>query len=83
MSTQFEGGTYTGTDLSDKVFYGFRLDNATGDLTVEVVDDGTVIIPDFDDGSIDANSYKTSIWTRNTLNFEFNNSNGHLHLVFI
>ena len=35
-------GFYEGTDLADKVFYGFRLDPDTGNLNIEVLDGVTL-----------------------------------------
>lgn len=82
MSLPLEGGVYDGTDLADKVFYGFLLNNNTGDLNIQIVDDGTVVISEGDDQIINPDDYKAVMWTRDTLNFEFNVSNGHLHLIY-
>ena len=74
-------GIYTGTDLADKTFYGFRLDNATGNLQVEIINDGSpVVLPQ--DGVIDPNDYKSSVWSQDTLRFQWGNS-GHLQVKFI
>jgi hypothetical protein len=69
-------GIYEGTDLADKTFFGFRLDPATGNLDVEVINDGTsVALPQ--EGVIDPLDYRAWLWSRNTVQFEIN-GNGHL-----
>jgi hypothetical protein len=74
-------GFYTGNDLADKTFYGFRLDPNTGNLDIEIINDETpVVLPE--DGNINKYDYKQWIWTRDTLRFQWGN-NGHLQVKFI
>lgn len=74
-------GFYDGSDLANKTFYGFRLNPDTGQLTVEIINDGTsaVILPQ--DGIIDKYDYKQWVWTQNTLDFKWDN--GHLQVKMI
>jgi hypothetical protein len=74
-------GFYTGTDLADKVFYGFRLNPDTGDLVVEVLDgDLPVSLPQSD--VIDKYDYKQWFWTKDTVQFEWG-TRGHLLIRLI
>jgi hypothetical protein len=74
-------GLYSGTDLATQTFYGFRLNNATGDLNVEIINDGSAVnIPQ--EGAIDANDYKAWVWSRDTVRFQWSN-NGHLMVKFL
>ena len=69
-------GLYEGTDLADKVFYGFRLDPDTGNLNVEILDGDTpVSLPQ--DSIIDKYDYKQWIWSKDTIQFYWGNG-GHL-----
>ena len=69
-------GLYEGTDLADKVFYGFRLDPDTGNLSVEILDGDTpVSLPQ--DSIIDKYDYKQWIWSKDTIQFYWGNG-GHL-----
>ena len=76
------GGLYDGTDLADKVFYGLRLNHATGDLTVEVIDDGSELIVLPQDDVVDPNAYKITLWSRDTLDFRID-ARGHLQLTIV
>lgn len=71
-------GLYTGTDLADKTFYGFRYDTNTGRLSVEIINDGEtpVVLPQ--EGIIDSTDYKQWFWSQNTVQFRFSDNNGHL-----
>jgi hypothetical protein len=75
-------GIYEGTDLADKTFYGFRMEDATSDLQIEIINDGVtpVVLPM--DGILDTTDYKAWIWSQDTIRFEFN-SKGHLLMKFI
>jgi hypothetical protein len=76
-----DGGFYSGTDLADKTFYGFRLDPNTGNLNIEIINDGSVVaLPQ--DGAINKYDYKQWIWTKDTLRFQWGN-NGHLQVKFL
>lgn len=74
-------GFYEGSDLSNKTFYGFRLDPDTGNLNVEVINDGTsaVVLPQ--DDIIDKYDYKQWVWSQNTLDFQWDK--GHLQVKMI
>ena len=74
-------GFYEGTDLVDKVLYGFRLDPDTGNLNIEVLDGDTpVSLPQ--DGTIDKYDYKQWVWSKDTIQFEWGN-NGRLLMRLI
>jgi hypothetical protein len=75
------GGFYTGTDLADKVFYGFRMNPDNGDLNIEVLDGDTpVSLPQ--ETIIDKYDYKQWFWSKDTVQFEWGN-NGHLLMRLI
>lgn len=79
MSTN--GGLYIGSDLSDKTFHGFRLDNDTGHLDVEVINDGSVVQMG-DPNVVDAKDYKAQFWTSDTIRFSWG-ENGHLLMEYL
>lgn len=75
------GGFYEGSDLSNKTFYGFRLDPDTGNLNIEVInDESPVVLPQA--GVIDKLDYKQWVWSQDTLRFQFD-SNGHLQVKLL
>ena len=83
MKSQVETGGFRIPDtLPDDVFYGFRLDPASGRLTVDVIagGDGVVKLPQ--SGIIDNLDYKQWVWTTNTLLFGFS-TNGHLEVKIL
>lgn len=60
-------------DFSTNTFYGYRINAATGKLTVEVINDGsTVELPAND--VVKDNQYRTWIWSKNTLQFEWSST---------
>jgi hypothetical protein len=70
------GDFTTITDLADKVFYGFRMDPDTGNLTVEVLDGDTAVsLPQ--DTIINKYDYKQWIWSSDTIQFSWG-TKGHL-----
>jgi hypothetical protein len=74
-------GFYEGSDLGDKVFYGFRLNPDTGHLSIEVLDgDLPVSLPQVD--IINKYDYKQWVWTKSTLLFTWG-LQGHLHLKIL
>lgn len=74
-------GFYEGSDLANKTFYGFRLNPDNGQLTVELINDGTsaVVLPQ--DDIIDKYDYKQWVWSQNTLDFQWDK--GHLQVKMI
>lgn len=68
-------GFYEGTGLADHTFYGFKL-YTTGDLNVDVINDGTTPVRLPDDNIIDPEDYKAWVWSKDTLRFRWDN--GHL-----
>jgi len=70
------------TELAPKTFYGFRLDPDTGNLNIEVINDGVtpVVLPQ--DNIIDKYDYKQWLWTRDTIKFQWGN-NGHLQVKLL
>lgn len=75
------GGFYEGTDLADKVFYGFRLNPDTGNLDIEILDGDTPVSTP-QDGVIDKYDYKQWFWTKDTVRFEWG-TKGHLLMRLI
>ncbi len=74
-------GFYEGTDLANKTFYGFRLDADSGNLNIEIINDGSLVaLPQ--DNIIDKNDYKQWVWTQDTLQFQWGN-NGHLQVKIV
>ena len=73
-------GSTAGTDLGDKTFYGFRLNQQTGHLNVEMINDGVSVVSMPDPSVIRANDYLQFVWTEDTLNFSID-ANGHLLLT--
>jgi hypothetical protein len=70
-------GFYVGTALADKTFYGFRLNAQDGNLTAEVINDGTSVVELPQVGIVDPVDYKHWIWSADTLSFRWGNK-GHL-----
>jgi len=70
------------TELAPKSFYGFRFNPDTGNLDVEIINDGVtpVVLPD--DNVIDKYDYKQWFWTQGTLRFQWGNS-GHLQVKLV
>jgi len=67
--------------FSHKVFYGFKLDKSTGNLTVFIIDDGSVKLPDttyINDGFDD---YKEHFWSQDKLTYAWGTS-GHLEVIY-
>jgi hypothetical protein len=60
-------------DFATNTFYGYRINAATGRLTVEVINDGTAVELPADDVLKD-NQYRTWIWTKNTLQFSWSST---------
>lgn len=72
-----EHGFYEGSALADKIFHGYRLDHSTGNLTVEIIDDGTTVVSIPQDDVIDPDAYKHWFWTAGTITYRWGD-NGHL-----
>jgi hypothetical protein len=82
--TDSTGGIYEGTAYGDKTFYGFKLDPATGDCTVEIIrsdDTDPIMLPQAD--NLGADDYKSHFWSIDSIEFEFNHSTGHLQMKFL
>lgn len=75
-------GIYTGTDLADKTFIGFKVDPATGKGTAEIIRNGEAVIELPSTDSVNPSGYLTYIWTRDTLQFSVT-SNGYLQVTFV
>lgn len=77
------GGFYTGTDLANKTFYGFRLTQETGNLDVDVIKngDGVVSIPD-PTYILAPNQYVNWVWSSSTYQFQWGDD-GHLLMVIV
>lgn len=61
-------------DVANKVFYGFKLNHATGKLTVDKIDDSETVVRLPDEHLLRADDYKHWVWTRSTLVFSWNES---------
>jgi hypothetical protein len=75
-------GFHTGTDLADKTFYGFKLIQATGDLNVDVINDGSTVSLPQPGYIIGPNEYVNWVWSTDTYQFRWGNK-GHLEMVFV
>ena len=75
-----EYGLYEGTEFADKTFYGFKL-KTTGDLNVDVINDGTTPVRLPDENIIDPEDYKQWCWSKATVTFRWDN--GHLLMEMI
>jgi len=72
-------GIYEGSALADKTFYGFKL-TKDGDCNVEIIDQSSSDIIKLPESEyiLDSDDYKHWIWSSDTIEFYFNESNGHL-----
>lgn len=75
-------GFYDGTDLANKTFYGFRQIAETGDLNIEVINDGSTVSLPQPDYIIRPNEYKAWVWSTGTYQFRWG-AKGHLEMVFV
>lgn len=75
-------GLYTGTDLADKTFIGFKVDPVTGKGTVEIIRNGEAVINLPSSDTVNPSGYLTYVWTRDTLQFAVT-SNGHLQVTYV
>jgi hypothetical protein len=76
-------GFYEGTDLANKTFYGFKLIQATGDLNVDIIQngDGVVSLPE-PTYIVGPNQYVNWIFSTSTYQFRWG-PKGHLEMVFV
>ena len=65
---------------SHQTFYGFKVDKSTGNLTVDIIDDSSVNLPDsnYIDDDID---YKDHFWSQDKLVYQWGTS-GHIEVVY-
>lgn len=56
--------------FSESTFYGFKMINSTGKLTVEIINDGSPVELPTDDVN-DANDYETWFWTKYNVQFSW------------
>ncbi|MGA0983319.1 hypothetical protein [Vulcanococcus sp.] len=70
-------GFYEGTALADKTFHGFRLNNVDGNLTIDTIDDDSMVVSLPSENVIDPDAYKHWFWTADTVAFRWGD-NGHL-----
>jgi hypothetical protein len=73
---------HTGNNLADKTFYGFKLIQETGDLHVDILNNGTTVNIPETGYIIGPNEYVNWIWSTGTYEFRWG-SRGHLEMVFI
>ena len=68
-------------EYAGKTFYGFKL-NANGDLSIETINDGSLItLPDPDNQS-GSSDYRHYIWAEDTITFSWGDK-GHLKMEII
>ena len=60
-------------DVGTQTFYGFKYDALTAKLTVEKINDGSVVALPASD-SVSADDYKQWVWTKKNLDFSWNGS---------
>lgn len=72
-------GIYDGSALADKTFYGFKL-TKDGDCNVEIIDNDSNDIVKLPESEyiLDSDDYKHWLWSSDSIEFYFNESNGHL-----
>jgi hypothetical protein len=75
-------GFHEGTDLANKTFYGFKLIQSTGDLNVDVINDGSTVSLPQPGYIIGPNEYVNWIWSTSTYQFRWG-AKGHLEMVFV
>jgi len=79
-------GFYTGSDLSDKTFYGIKYNVTSGKLEVDIINDGTTEVRLPADDRLDPitynDDYTNYVWSQDSLEFSINN-NGHLLLKML
>lgn len=75
-------GFHTGTDLANKTFYGFKLIESTGDLNIDIINDGSTVKLPEPGYIVGPNEYKQWIWSTDTYQFRWG-ANGHLEMVFV
>lgn len=73
---------YTGTDLADKTFYGFKQIQETGNLQIEIIDDGSPVRLPQPDYIIGPNEYVQWIWSTGLYRFRWG-PKGHLEMEFV
>ena len=76
------GGFYTGTDLRDKTFYGFKLIQATGDFNIDIINDGSTVRLPQPEYMVGPNEYVNWVWSADTFQFRWGEK-GHLEIVII
>ena len=74
--------THTMPDYANQTFYGFKLIQATGDLNVDVINDGSTVHLPEPEYIIGPNEYVNWIWSTRTFQFQWG-AKGHLEMVFI
>jgi hypothetical protein len=66
--------------FSHKTFYGFKMDTSTGRVTLHIIDDGSVKIPD-SNYILDDDDYKDQFWSQDKLTYAWGTS-GHLEVIY-
>lgn len=75
-------GFYEGSDLANKTFYGFRLDNATGNLSIDILTGDVPVSIPTQTLITGPNDYKAWVWSTSTYQFQWG-AEGHLNMVFV
>lgn len=82
MTTLEDTGIYKGIELEGKIFYGFKLTNADGNGSVDIIDGGTLVkLPD-DGYTVGPNDYLVWFWATSNFRFEWGEK-GHLKMVCV
>jgi hypothetical protein len=64
-------------DIVDKVFYGAKVNSLTGQASIDkIAGDAPIRLPD--SYSVNADDYRSWLWTYNTFQFSWNAETGHL-----
>tara|TARA_R100001377_G_C3168549_1_gene102197 strand:- start:114 stop:359 length:246 start_codon:yes stop_codon:yes gene_type:complete len=67
--------------LSHQTFYGFKYNVATGNLTIDVIDDDTKVIKLPDPSILDAEDYTDHFWSQDGVSYGWGN-NGHIKVIY-
>lgn len=74
--------THTVPNYANQTFYGFKLYQSTGDLNVDVINDGSTVSLPEPGYIVGPNEYVNWIWSTGTFQFRWG-AKGHLEMVFI
>lgn len=76
------GGVSLPDTINKDVFYGMRVDPATGHFSIDVIANGQGVVRLPTDQLAQSGDYRQWIWTKNQLSFAINAS-GHLEMTVV